>query len=162
MSRHHPAVSLLMPLFLSALALGSAPARAAGYVDVSSYLTTDPQIEAWYALRAGLKRNFDEVCGDTFCEGEYSNIESLRYRCSVHAFTGRIGMCVWVFAASDEQIDPATGRIRVASQAWQCRTPLAPRTRIEELLVALQGDAPLRAPLPGTTRTIYDGLIDCL
>jgi hypothetical protein len=30
------------------------------------------------------------------------------------------------------------------------------------LLAALQGDEPLRAALPGTDRSIYDGLVDCL
>jgi len=152
------------PLFLllSALAAVSPTAQAATYVDASSYFTRDQDFEAWYVLRSGLERNFDDVCGDTFCEGDYSNLQPLRYQCSVNAASGRIGMCIWVFAGSNEEIDPATGRIRVDAKAWRCRTPLASRTTIEELLAALQGDEPLRAALPGTDRSIYDGLGDCL
>jgi hypothetical protein len=154
--------ALRLPLLLSALVAVSPPVQAATYVDASSYFTRDQDFEAWYALRSGLERNFDEVCGDTFCEGDYSNLQPLRYQCSVNAANGRIGMCVWVFAGSNEEIDPATGRIRVDARAWRCRTPLASRTTIEELLAALQGDEPLRAALPGTDRSIYDGLVDCL
>ena len=155
-------VLLSLPLLLPALAVVSPPAQAAGYVDASSYLTRDQDFEAWYALRSGLQRNFDDICGDTFCEGDYSNLQSLRYQCSVNAVNGRIGMCVWVFAGSNEEIDPATGRVRVDARAWRCRTPLASRTTIEELLAALQGEEPLRTALPGTDRSIYDGLVDCL
>jgi hypothetical protein len=109
-----------------------------------------------------MKRNFDDICGDTFCEGDYSNIESLRYRCSVNQVSGRIGMCAWVFAASNEGIDSATGEISAQTKFWQCRTPLASHTRIEELLTALAGDSPLYATLPGSNDTILNGLIDCL
>lgn len=139
---------------------GAAPA-AGDYVDVSAYVQTEAEIEAWYALIAGLEREFDAICGDTFCEGEYSNIEPLRYRCSVHATSGQIGACVWVLAASDEAIDPASGAIAVHSQHWECRTPLAPETTLADLLAALAGGSPLRAPLPGGG-SIYDGLVDCL
>jgi hypothetical protein len=67
-----------------------APATAASssdYVDISSYLTSDADINAWYSITSQLRKNFDDVCGDTFCEGDYSNIESLDYRCSVDRTT---------------------------------------------------------------------------
>lgn len=147
----------------SAAPTGVVPAGAAAeYVDVSAYLTSDADIEAWYQLVFGLRQDFDEVCGDTFCEGEYSNIESLRYRCSVERNTGILGRCVWVFAASNEEIDPVSGRIPVDTHSWRCRTPLARGTDIHAFLAALAGDSPIDATLPGTDRSIYDGLIDCL
>lgn len=132
------------------------------YVDSSAYLRSDAHIDAWYGMTWALKRNFDQICGDTFCEGEYSNIESLRYRCSVHQVSGRIGSCVWVLAASNEEVEPATGKIGVQEGFWHCRTPLVRHTTIEELLTALAGDQPLYAALPGSDRSIFDGLIDCL
>lgn len=133
------------------------------YVDVSSYLTSEADFEAWYQLRANLKENFDDICGDTFCEGDYSNIESLRFRCSVDSTTGVIGQCVWVFAASNEEIDPATGGVTVDTQTWSCVSPLASGTTLSALLTALAGPSPLYATLPGTTSTtIYDGLTNCL
>lgn len=148
----------------SAASAAAAPAypRAADYVDVSAYLQTDADIEAWYALRHGLKRDFDEICGDTFCEGDYSNIESLRYVCSVHRVSGRIGTCGWTFAASDEMVDPLGGRIAVRHEGWFCKSPIVAGTTIESLLEALGVEAPLYAALPSTTATLFDGLVDCL
>ncbi|WP_224248014.1 hypothetical protein [Hyalangium gracile] len=132
------------------------------YVDVSAYLTSDADIEAWYQLVFGLRQNFDDICGDTFCEGDFSNIQSLRFRCSVDRLTGTIGQCVWVFAASNEEVDPATGKVVVDTQTWRCKSPLARGTHISEFLAALAGPSPLTATLPRTNRSIYDGLGDCL
>lgn len=156
--------------FLAAVAFALLPfatqaqtAPAGNYIDVSGYALSDAQYEGWIGLRSNLKQNFDEICGDTFCEGEFSNIESLRFNCSVDQATGRIGMCAWVFAASNEEIDPATGRISISQRGfWRCRTPLIAGTRIGQLIAALQGDRPLYAPLPHATKTIMDGLIGCL
>lgn len=142
----------------------AAPAQdGGGYADVSAYPLSDARFEAWIGLRIRLAHDFDQICGDTFCEGEFSNIQPLRFRCSVDQATGRIGMCAWMFAASNEEIDPLTGRVRVSQRGfWRCRTPLARGTTIEQFIDALQGEQPLYAPLPMTTRTIMDGLIDCL
>jgi hypothetical protein len=134
----------------------------AEYVDIDSYLTSDADIDAWYAITSQLRKNFDDVCGDTFCEGDYSNIESLDYRCSVDKTTGVIGRCVWVFAASNEEVNPKTGNIMVDNQHWRCRSPLAPKTRVADLIAALNVGTPIRAMLPGSSQSIYDGLVDCL
>lgn len=134
----------------------------AAYVDTSAYFQDDAQHEAWFTATRGLRRDFDWICGDTFCEGEYSNIQSLRYRCSVQHSSGRIGMCTWIFAASHEEIEPATGKVAVRRAFWHCRTPLAAGTTMEQLLAALAVDEPLYATLPGTQRSIMDGLVDCL
>lgn len=150
-------------LFAGVLAAHPAAAQAAPeYGDVYAYFTLDAQYEAWYTLTTQLRRNFDDVCGDTFCEGDYANLQSLGYRCSVELSTGRIGRCLWLFAGSYEEIDPATGRFTVHKAFWRCRTPLAPHTTIDALLAALAEDDPLREPLPGSSATIYDGLVDCL
>src|SRR5690606_40042877 len=55
-----------------------------GYGDATEYFQTDAQYEAWFDLTRALRRDFDWICGDTFCEGEYSNIQSLRYRSEEH------------------------------------------------------------------------------
>ena len=159
--------TVCVSLLLVAWAPLAAPAATRGedasqYVDASDYVQGETQIDAWLSLLSALKRDFDEICGDTFCEGDYSNIESLRYRCSVEQASGRIGTCVWIFAASDEEIDLATGEIVVMPKFWRCPTPLAPGTTLGALLAALAGHSPLYAPLPGSDRSIYDGLIDCL
>lgn len=144
-------------------AAGPAPSREGSYVDAPTYVRgDDDRVEAWYGLTRALKQGFDQICGDTFCEGEFTNIQSLAYRCSVHATSGRIGMCAWVFAASDEAVDPASGKIAVRPQSWACATPLAPGTTLEELLDTLAGEDPLYAPLPRSDTSVFDGLVDCL
>lgn len=160
---HAGVLALPLCLALTALIPEAAHAQSRGhYIDVASYLDTDAEYEAWLHLRRQLVENFDDICGDTFCEGEYSNIYSLRYLCSVHRTSGRIGTCGWSFAASDESIMATTGRIVSQPAAWFCVSPLVRGTTIEALLVALQGDEPLYAALPMSERTLYDGLIDCL
>ncbi|WP_233605248.1 MULTISPECIES: hypothetical protein [Corallococcus] len=119
-------------------------------------------IRSWLELRSNMKENFDDICGDTFCEGDYSNIQSLRFQCSVNSGTGVIGQCVWVFAASNEELNPSTGGFSVQTQTWTCQSPLASGTTMASLLTALSGTSPLYATLPGTSTTIYDGLVDCL
>lgn len=168
------ALGLVLALGVSLFALAAradgapdASSRHAGgttqeYVDVSGYLTADADINAWYTLVFNLRDDFDYICGDTFCEGEYTNIESLRYRCSVERTTGTIGSCVWVFAASNEEVSARTGRIIVDAQSWRCRTPLVRGTSIHDFLAALEGPSPLYAHLPGTNWSIYDGLANCL
>ncbi|WP_149196050.1 hypothetical protein [Luteimonas suaedae] len=156
------ALLLAAAIPLHARASTHAVVGAAQYVDASAYIHGDEQINAWYGMTWQLKRDFDDICGDTFCEGEYSNIEALRYRCSVHQVSGRIGMCLWMFAASHEEIEPVTGKIGVDKAFWQCRTPLAPGTTLEELLAAVAGQSPLYAELPSGQGSIYQGLIDCL
>lgn len=137
-------------------------AQSSGYIEISGYLRDEAQINAWYELRHYLRENFDDICGDTFCEGDYSNIEALRFACSVDDSSGVLGQCVWTFAASNEEIDTTTGKIVVSPKAWRCRAPLARKTTAQALLGALAGERPLYAPLPGTVKSIYDGLIDCL
>lgn len=158
--------SLLAAIALLLIAIHAPPGAAqsvrTSYVDVYDYFTSDAQFEAWYSLRTRLEAGFDDICGDTFCEGDWSNITPLRLRCSVQRGSGRIGRCVWSFAASNEEIDARTGAIDVETQAWECVLPIAPHTPIDALLAALAGDDPLQTPLPGTDRTIYDGLGDCL
>jgi hypothetical protein len=129
---------------------------------MSEYLTNDADINAWYNTLIQLKKNFNDVCGDTFCEGEYSNIESLDYRCSVEKDTGIIGRCLWVFAASNEDVRPSNGQILVDSQTWKCRSPLARKTRAAKLIHALDVPQPIHAILPRTSQSLYDGLADCL
>lgn len=155
---------LSLLLLSIALAAGTAGAQTTprNYVEAGSWVSTDADIEAWYTLLANLRRNFDDICGDTFCEGDWSNIQALRMRCSVETGDGQIGRCVWIFAASNEEVDAPTGRILVDTRTWRCRAPIVRGTTLPELLTALAGDEPLYAALPHGGGSIYDGLIDCL
>lgn len=138
------------------------PVPGASFIDAQSYLQTDAEIEAWLTLRRDLVTDFDNVCGDTFCEGDYSNFQSLRFRCSVDQESGAMGGCVWVFGASNEDVDTATGAIAVDGQIFTCPMPVEAGTTIADFLAALSGPEPIHAPLPGSDLSLYDGLIGCL
>ncbi|WP_437335479.1 hypothetical protein [Sorangium sp. So ce394] len=144
-----------------------APAGSTGaqsFIDAESYFASSAEIDAWYALRRDLDDDFDAVCGDTFCEGEYSNYKPLRFRCSVEEHAGTIGRCVWVLAASNEEVLASTGDVEVDARIFLCEVPVAPETAVVDLLTALSapGARAIDAALPGTDRSIYDGLVDCL
>lgn len=141
----------------------ASPLADPSYIDAGSYFTEPADIDAWYSLTFALKQGFDAICGDTFCEGDYSNYESLGFRCSVEQASGSLGQCVWIFAASQDEIDPATGQVTVAGEIWSCSMPVAHDTSALDLLQAMSSsDEPLHAQLPGSERSLYDGLLDCL
>jgi len=162
--RFNSLLSFAAVLFAGASCAQSVPPsiRQTHFVEEYEYFTTDAQYEEWFALTTALRSDFDAICGDTFCEGDYSNLQSLSFDCSVERASGRIGRCVWIFAGSYEEISPASGAITVNARTWNCPTPLAPRTTMAELLAALDVSHPLQAPLPRTQTTVYDGLTDCL
>ncbi|WP_241895070.1 hypothetical protein, partial [Stenotrophomonas maltophilia] len=120
--------------------------------------------ERFLAAERQLVRGFDEVCGDTFCEGQYINLWAMRLRCSVEQVAGVVVQCVWTFAGSDTRVKPS-GLIKVNRGRYACVLPLAAGTRLETLLQVWEtGDGfdALHAPLPGTTANTYDALVDCL
>jgi hypothetical protein len=143
---------------------GSVARRAREYTDARWYFTTDEDIDAWYALTYQLEDDFDDVCGDTFCEGDYSNYQSLGIRCSVEKSTGTVGVCVWTFAASQDEVVVSTGNVRVSTKMWRCKLPVVRDTPVSELVQALGAseDGPLHARLPRSDSSIYDGLVSCL
>ncbi|HWM85214.1 MAG TPA: hypothetical protein VNO33_05235 [Kofleriaceae bacterium] len=134
------------------------------YIDAARYFTTPDELEAWYRLLGELVADFDAECGDTFCEGEYSNYQSLRMRCSAEERTGAVGSCVWILAASSEEIAQETGAIAVEGELFSCKMPVGKETAIDELVQVLSepGVRPIRVPLPGSGQSMFDGLAACL
>lgn len=148
---------------LAALLLTGAAHAAPVFVDARDYPTPGAGHERFLAAERMLVRGFDDVCGDTFCEGQYYNLWAMRLRCSVQQATGVVGSCVWTFAGSDTRVQNY-GRIDVDHGSYACTLPLAPETRLEQLLQVwlVAGHEAIDAPLPGTTTSVYDGLTDCL
>ncbi|MCF7752267.1 hypothetical protein KQ945_16020 [Bacillus subtilis subsp. subtilis] len=137
-------------------------ASAARYVDARDYPGQGEGGARIRALEQALVRGFDDICGDTFCEGEYYNLQAMRLRCSVHAASGRVGECRWTFAGSNMAVEAVTGAVRVDARDWACRLPLAPYTSLPVLLDTLQGQEAIDTVLPGTATTVYEGLTTCL
>ena len=142
----------------------AAARRTREYTDARWFFTSDDDINAWYALTHQLEDDFDNVCGDTFCEGDYGNYQSLGIRCSVEARAGSVGVCVWTFAASQDEVVVSTGNVKVSTKTWRCKLPVVRDTPVADLLRVLSASSqgPLHAQLPRSEASIYDGLVSCL
>jgi hypothetical protein len=137
--------------------------RAAGYLDVEETFTTEADQTRWFEVKRLLQRDFDDICGDTFCEGDFTNLASLSFRCSVSLRTGQLRSCLWLFAGSYEAVTPSTGSVRPVARFFPCPIPLqgTPAAAMDALL-APGGRGPLWAPLPGGAGSVYDALGTCL
>jgi hypothetical protein len=79
-----------LPFGLSCALLVAPAAQAFPYVDLIDYPQQEANWDRFFALEGRLQHGFDAICGDTFCEGEYSDIRALRLRCSVDAVRGTV------------------------------------------------------------------------
>ncbi|QDL29371.1 hypothetical protein [Stenotrophomonas maltophilia] len=133
------------------------------FVDARDYPSPATGRERFLAAERLLVRGFDDICGDTFCEGQYYNLRAMRLRCSVQRATGVVASCVWTFAGSYTWVQQ-TGRIDVDQGSYACVLPLAAGTRLDELLAAWEsaGYDALHATLPGTDTHVYEGLTACM
>lgn len=155
---------------LSAALLFLIPASAARaaegvppmHVDLVDYPTPQANWSAFRDLRHRLEAGFDDVCPDTFCEGEYTDYQPLKLRCSVERATGRVNVCGWAFAASELRVDPSTGALQRQQPTWLCHFPIGGGTTVAALLAAMEGPQPLFQRLPGTGETLFEALGDCL
>lgn len=118
----------------------------------------------------GLVEQFEEICGDTFCEREFSNLTTLAVDCSIHTTSAAVGACVWTIAGSFAEIDPSTGRIRVTHAVRACNFGLRGDATALARYLAEAGEPGgfgrgLRTvDLPGRTdgKSLYDVLSACL
>jgi hypothetical protein len=140
---------------------GPLPGGTAGrYVDAAEGLGGDDFLR-FLDVRRALAERFEAVCGDSFCEGEYADVEPLALRCSVDPRTNEFGGCAWAFAGASAAIDPAGGRVLLDRATFACRLPI--KGPVDAVLSALAGaEDPLDAPLPGAKVSINHALIDCL
>lgn len=151
-----------LPLCLSCALLVAPAAQADPYVDLIDYPQQEANWDRFFALEGRLQQGFDSICGDTFCEGEYSEIHPLRLRCSVDAARGTVRECLWAFAASDLAVSANDGAIEARQPTWLCRLPLVAGTPVESFHAALAARDPLHDPLPGSSQSVYDALTECI
>jgi hypothetical protein len=116
--------------------------------------------DKWLDVRAKLRTEFDEICGDSFCEGEYANYVPLSFDCGVSSVRGNIRDCAWTFAASLTGVDANTAAIGVDAPTFECHfTPSTTGFALVDTLFA--ADNALHAPLPGLAGSIYEELGAC-
>jgi len=93
---------------------------ATTYVDILDFWKTPVAQGQWLDARRKIDAEFGNVCGDTFCGGDYSNLTSLGFTCGVSSKAGSIRDCVWTFTGSAEVVDPTTSALVTSVPSWQC------------------------------------------
>lgn len=120
---------------------------------------SDADFERWIELRARLQRNFADVCGDTFCGSDYSNLTSVSLECSATK-AGTVNSCTWVFGGSIEYVDGKTGSRSVDARSFVC--PIAVHMKAGAFLDALLDEEDsIKVAMPSTDQSFYDGLATC-
>jgi hypothetical protein len=126
-------------------------------------------VDEYDAATRSLATQFSAICGDTFCSGDYSNIQPLSLDCSVGHNTGAVADCVWTFGASTTSIDPTSGALTVSKQVFECH--LGVKGSAAELSTFLRTAASARpgradglrqAVVPGTSKALLSVLGECL
>jgi hypothetical protein len=148
---------------LEPLVAGRRGDPAPRYRDVDESFTDETSQNRWFELKRQLRQAFDQVCGDTFCEGDFSNLEALSFRCSAAIATNQLRSCLWIFAGSYETVTPSTGTIHPTARTFLCKIPV--QGTVAGLMDALldgAGPDPLHRPLPAGTGSIYDVVGACL
>ncbi len=127
--------------------------------------------ESFRSYAEKLKQQFDYICPDTFCEGEYTNLASMNFDCVVETEAGKVSLCAWHFYGSASEVNPTTGSLDYTTQNYTCR--FAPMVSVNDFLsfmekAAMQpagasGYAGLRdTVIPGRSETLWDVLLNCL
>ncbi|MGN6482757.1 hypothetical protein [Luteibacter sp.] len=153
----------LAVLFLTASASAfAADAPVNRYVDATDWPASETGMDRFFEAEARLNAGFDKVCGDTFCEGDYSNLRPMQLRCSVDSTKGTLKQCLWTFAGSHASVNAKTGAVQVTAKTFKCKLLLAKDTPVESFYELTKGEDPLHAKLPMTHVSVYDGLPGCL
>jgi hypothetical protein len=134
----------------------------AEYIDIFDFANNHGGADPWTNAVQGLNNDFLNVCGDTFCGSDYSNLTPLAFDCSVSKSEGKIKACTYTFAGSYSIVTGSTGKLTVTSKTFQCAVPV--KGTVAQLITALTSTAnePLRNTLPGETSTVYDAIGGCL
>jgi hypothetical protein len=132
---------------------------ATKYYDLDVRLAGD-RLARWDARREALIDSFDDVCGDTFCSGDYSNLTTVAVECSVTQ-SDYVRECSWILGGSIEYVDGATGTFKSDARMFACTIPV--KAKVDVFLDALDEDpSTVRAVMPATGQSFYDGIATCL
>ena len=158
------AAFLLLPAAAFAQTVVTAPAPAAPtrYVDAIHWPVNDAGVTRFVAAEVKLVTAFENACGDTFCEGEYTNLRPMALRCSVDTTKGTLKQCLWTFAGSSSTVNRKTGAVSTMAKAFKCKLMLAKDTPVDAFYDAMDGKDPLNAKLPASRHSVHDSLYNCL
>jgi hypothetical protein len=135
------------------------------FVDLVDALS-GPEQGAFAALKARLRTEFDDLCGDTFCEGDLSDYEPLALTCAVETARGTVRACTYVVAGTAAEVAPEVGAIRTRSHVFACALPLpaaaTPAAFLARFGALRPGERAITARLGPDGASIYDALAACL
>lgn len=151
-------------------AAGSFPAHTAleNYLNDEAYLT-------YIGAKDAVDRAFIDICPDVWCEGEYENIATTGFVCSVATATDVVNSCVWSFGGVNHFVDANTGKIKTQSARSNC--VIVKNVKLDDLMAffamaAQKGQdpsgrniyksAPFYLTVPGTNSELMDIVTDCL
>lgn len=143
----------------------SLPAVADGttYVAASDYYS-GPGIDRWLDAKRAVVHGFDNICGDTFCGGDYGDLTSLELECAITRSTGNVKSCAWVFGGSFFWVpDDRSSELVTEHHTYRCDfTMKGTLPQLISTWTAAGSQDAIDRPLPGTTATAYDALLGCL
>lgn len=158
------AALLVLPAaaFAQTVVTAPMPSPTVRYVDATHWPTNEAGMDRFFGAEAKLAAAFREVCGDTFCEGEFANLRPMELRCSVDTTKATLKQCLWSFAGSNSSVNPKTGAVSTTAKLFKCKLMLAKDTPVDAFYDVVDGDDPLNAKLPATRRSVHDSLYNCL
>ncbi len=130
------------------------------YADLGELLS-DTDADRWWNVKQALAKGFDDICGDTICGGDYSNLTTVRIKCSATRATQKLRDCAWVLGGSIEYVDPASGAVTSQPRVFSCKVAVGSKAGPMLDALSAAGKNALNTPLPGTDRSFYDALTDC-
>lgn len=141
------------------------PSFAGTYTDSYSYAIDQKNkdfINQYESAIDSVKSAFDEECGDSFCEGDYSNLVSVDLVCTVEQASGKIKQCLWTFAGTTGEIDEQTGKVQHTGKIFNCEfTPNATIDQLVKIWNSRDYDL-FDTILPGMRLSLHDKLTTCL
>jgi hypothetical protein len=167
-------VNLALILSLPCPFTKAAPEITDSFADSETYLATDGQDLHFgpadlRTATAALASQFGAACGDSFCAGDFANLQPLEWTCSIRKTDGALGQCFWIFAGSAARIDRASGTLTPVAETFSCKVPIT--GSVEDLVSFLSQakesgdsgyDGLTRVKMPGSGYTLREVLIGCL
>jgi hypothetical protein len=136
------------------------------YVSSRDYYTSSAGMDRWYAARKALVAGFDNICGDTFCSGDFGDLQAMDFTCAVTRSSGNVKTCMWTFGGSYHVTPEHGGLLDVTTKTFKCVVDVdGSLSQLIDTLVAPRAPGvpePINRPLPGFTTSAYEALLDCL
>lgn len=132
------------------------------YANLYDGVLTGADLDAWLEMRGKLKTDFDDICGDTMCDGDFRNFTTIGLDCSASKNTKKMAECMWTFAGSNEYVSGSSGKVTSDIPVITCKIPV--KGTASAFVKALQAAAPnpaIQSVVPGGTKTFYDYVAGC-